>query len=140
MGPLHMASICAWLLGMSDDVIELTYEGSPAFAGFFAQLLRKEGLTVGYELPDELRDATGGVVAVAALVFAITGPVPWPAIWVAVKKFKASPLGQRAKISGPPELELSTEERLAMLDQLQAEGTITEGEHAKHRARILGYL
>jgi hypothetical protein len=130
--------LCAWLLGMANDVIELKYEGPAAFAGFFAQLLREEGLTVGYEPPEEPRDGTG--LALAALVFAITGPVPWPAIWNAVKRFKASRLGKGAKISGPPELEMSTEDRLEMLDRLLKEGTITEEEHAEHRARILGEL
>jgi hypothetical protein len=135
--------ICAWLLSIAEDVIKLTYEGDPAFAGFFAQLLREEGLSVDYEPPDEFRDLPpdqlGNVLSGAAVVFSITGPI-WPAIWNAVKKFKASRLGRGATISGPPELEMSTEERLAMLDQLQAQGTITEEEHAEHRARILGEL
>jgi hypothetical protein len=133
--------LCAWLLGMANDVIELTYEGSPAFASFFAQLLREEGLTVSYEPPDEFRDLPPGtVMAAAALVFAITGPVPWPAIWNAVKRFKASRLGKGAKITGPPELEMSTEDRLALLDRLLEQGTITEEEHAEQRARILDEL
>jgi hypothetical protein len=128
----------AWLIAMADDVIELTYEGDPAFAGFFAQKLREEGLTVSCELPEESRDWTAAATLVG-VVFTITGPV-WPAIWNAVKKFKASRLGQGAKISGPPELEMSTEDRLAMLDKLLKQGAITEEEHAEHRARILGEL
>jgi hypothetical protein len=35
---------------------------------------------------------------------------------------------------------MSTEDRLAMLDRLREQGTITEEEHAEHRARILGEL
>jgi hypothetical protein len=105
----HLLAPNVWLTAMSDDVIELTYEGNPGFAGFFAYLLREEGLTVNYQRPErpdpgvERRDATGTVLAVAAVVFAITGPAQsWPAIWNAVKKLKATRLGQRAKITGPP--------------------------------------
>ena len=125
---------------MGDDVIKLTYEGPPALAGFFAQLLREEGLTVNSEPPDESRVLPETLLVEAAMVFAITGPLPWPAIWDAVKRFGASRLGRGANISGPPELEMPTEDRLAMLDRLLEQGTITEEEHAEHRARILGEL
>jgi hypothetical protein len=76
---------------------------------------------------------------IVTVVLAVTGPL-WPAIWNGVKKFKASRLGQGAKISGPPELEMPTEERLAMLDRLREQGTISGEEHAEHRERILGEL
>ena len=132
--------MCAWLVAVGDDVIKLTYEGPPALAGFFAQLLREEGLTVNYEPPDESRVLPETLLVEAAMVFAITGPLPWPAIWDAVKRFGASRLGRGANISGPPELEMPTEDRLAMLDRLLEQGTITEEEHAEHRARILGEL
>jgi hypothetical protein len=123
---------------MAVDVVKLTYEGSPAFAGLFDQILREEGLTVDYEPPAEPRDETAAM-EVATLVLTVTGPL-WPAIWDAVRKFKAFEIGQGAKISGPPELEMSTEDRLAMLDRLRDQGKITAEEHALHRARILGEL
>jgi hypothetical protein len=130
-----------WLgIGMADDVINLTYKGSPLSVDFFAQLLREEGLTVDYAMPQpteeeqrlELWDLTTAALAV-------TGPL-WPAVWNAVKRFKGSHLGQEGEISGPPELELSTEDRLAILDRLRDQGKITEEEHVQHRARILGEL
>jgi hypothetical protein len=124
---------------MSDDVAELTFEGSPASASFFAHLLREEGLTLDYERPEETRDETAATMEVATLVLTVTGPL-WPAIWDALRKFKAFEIGRGAKISGPPELEMSTEDRLAMLDRLHDEGKITDEEHAQHRARILGEL
>jgi hypothetical protein len=85
---------------VGDDVIKLTYEGPPAFAGFFAQLLREEGLTVNYDPTDEPRDATGALVLVG-VVFQITGPVPWLAIWYAVRKFRASRLGRGQRLADP---------------------------------------
>jgi hypothetical protein len=46
---LKRIPVCVWLVAMANEVIKLTYEGDPAFAGFFAHLLREEGLTVDYE-------------------------------------------------------------------------------------------
>ena len=125
---------------MADDVINLTYKGSPLSVDFLAQLLREEGLTVDYAMPqptaEEQRLELWELTTVA---LAVTGPL-WPAVWTAVKRFKGSDLGQEGEISGPPELELSTEDRLAILDRLRDQGKITEEEHVQHRARILGEL
>jgi hypothetical protein len=130
-----------WLgIGMADDVINLAYKGSPLSVDFLAQLLREEGLTVDYAMPqptdEEQRLELWELTTVA---LAVTGPL-WPAVWTAVKRFKGSQLGQEGEISGPPELELSTEDRLAILDRLRDQGKITEEEHVQHRARILGEL
>jgi hypothetical protein len=125
---------------MADDVINLAYKGSPLSVDFLAQLLREEGLTVDYAMPqptdEEQRLELWELTTVA---LAVTGPL-WPAVWTAVKRFKGSQLGQEGEISGPPELELSTEDRLAILDRLRDQGKITEEEHVQHRARILGEL
>jgi hypothetical protein len=130
-----------WLgIGMADDVINLTYGGSLFDVDLFAELLREEGLTVAYELPQlSEEERTEGPWEIATVVMSVTGPL-WPAVWTAIRRFKASRLGQRAEISGPPELELSTEDRLALLDRLRDRGKISEEEHAQHRARILGDL
>jgi hypothetical protein len=130
-----------WLgIGMADDVINLTYGGSLFDVDLFAELLREEGLTVAYELPQlSEEERTEGPWEIATVVMSVTGPL-WPAVWTAIRRFKASRLGQRPEISGPPELELSTEDRLALLDRLRDRGKISEEEHAQHRARILGDL
>jgi hypothetical protein len=130
-----------WLgIGMADDVINLTYGGSLFDVDLFAELLREEGLTVAYELPQlSEEERTEGPWEIATVVMSVTGPL-WPAVWTAIRRFKASRLRQRAEISGPPELELSTEDRLALLDRLRDRGKISEEEHAQHRARILGDL
>ena len=125
---------------MADEVTVLTYEGSPFDVDLFAELLREEGLTVAYELPQLLEEVRlEGAWEIATVVMSVTGPL-WPAVWTAIKRFKASRFGQRAEISGPPELELSTEDRLALLDRLRDQGTITEEEHAKQRSRILSEI
>jgi hypothetical protein len=125
---------------MADDVINLTYKGSPLSVGFFAQLLREEGLTVDYAMPQPTEEEQRlELWELTTVALAVTGPL-WPAVWTAVKRFKGSQLGQDGEISGPPELELSTEDRLAILDRLRDQGKITEEEHVQHRARILGEL
>jgi hypothetical protein len=74
-------------------------------------------------------------------VLAVTGPI-WPSMWGAVKRFRAWATRRAvpAAVHGPAELEQSTEERLATLDRLLEQGTITEEEHAEQRTRILGEL
>jgi hypothetical protein len=130
-----------WLgIGMADDVINLTYKGSPLSVGFFAQLLREEGLTVDYAMPQPTEEEQRlELWELTTVALAVTGPL-WPAGWNAVRRFKGSHLGQEGEISGPPELELSTEDRLAILDRLRDQCKITEEEHVQHRARILGEL
>ena len=125
---------------MADEVTVLTYEGSLFDVALFAELLRDEGLTVAYELPQPSEEERlEAALEIATVVMSVTGPL-WPAVWTAIKRFEASRLGQRAEISGPPELELSTEDRLALLDRLRDQGTITEEEHAKQRSRILSEI
>jgi hypothetical protein len=125
---------------MADDVINLTYKGSPLSVDFFAQLLREEGLTVDYAMPQPTEEGQRlELWELTTVALAVTGPL-WPAVWNAVMRFKGSQLGQEGEISGPPELELSTEDRLAILDRLRDQGKITEEEHVQHRARILGEL
>lgn len=124
---------------MADEVTELVYEGPAAFVGLLRQMLREEGLSVSYEPPEESRDIDGPTLA--TIVLAVTGPL-WPSIWNGVKRFRAwvSRRGIPASVSGPAELEQSTEERLATLDRLLEEGTITAEEHAEQRKRIQNEL
>jgi|GEM_PF-6462123 len=49
----------------------ITFRGSPALVGAFAQMLREEGAAVAYEPPQEVRglpDAIAGGAAVALIV------------------------------------------------------------------------
>jgi hypothetical protein len=125
---------------MADEVAELTYEGPAALVGLLAQMLREEGLSVSYEPPEEGRDLQEAATP-ATVVLAVTGPI-WPSMWRAVKRFRAWATRRAvpAAVHGPAELEQSTEERLATLDRLLEQGTITEEEHAEQRTRILGEL
>ncbi|MFL6044584.1 MAG: hypothetical protein ACJ72M_05640 [Propionibacteriaceae bacterium] len=130
---------------MADDVTELVYKGPPAFAGLLAQMLRDEGLSVSYGPPEENTDLENtdldGPMQLATVVLLVTGPLA-PGIWKAIKKFKewATKRAVPVAVQGPAELEQSTEERLATLDRLLKQGTITEEEHGEQRTRILGEL
>jgi hypothetical protein len=76
-------------------------------------------------------------MSVVAVVFAATGPVK--DIVAGVRTFTARFAGTR--VEGLPDgEEPSVQERLAHLDELKADGTITADEHAQQRARILGEL
>jgi hypothetical protein len=125
---------------MADEITELVYEGPTAFVGLLRQMLREEGLTVSYEPPEEGRDLDGAA-QLASVVLGVTGPL-WPSIWRGVKRFRAfvSKRGIPATVQGPAELEQTTEERLATLERLLEEGTITAEEHAEQRRRILEEL
>jgi hypothetical protein len=139
MPPTPITVLCL-ACGMADEVTELVYKGPPAFVGLLAQMLREEGLSVSFEPPDETRDLDG-VVGLAAVVLGVTGPLT-PALWKGVKRFRAwaSKQGAPVAIQGPAEIEESIEERLATLDRLREQGTITEDEHAEQRKRILDEL
>jgi Short C-terminal domain len=76
---------------------------------------------------------------IATLVLTATGPV-WPSIWRRVKRFREHRLGSRAVVHGPGELDQTVEDRLATLDRLLEQGTITEDEYAKQRSRLLDEL
>ena len=122
---------------MADEVTRLTYEGPPAFVGLLAQIFREEGLSVHYDPPLETRDASGAI-AIATVILAVTGPIV-PAIWERVKRFRD---GSRSRVAirGSSELEQTIEERLATVDRLLEQGTISEEEHAEQRARLLNEL
>jgi hypothetical protein len=71
------------------------------------------------------------------VVFAVTGPMK--DIVAGVRAFTKRFAGTR--VEGLPLDEgPSLQERLARLDELTADGMITEEEHAQQRARILGEL
>jgi hypothetical protein len=48
--------------------MKITYEGPPAIAGLFAQLLRDDGIEVSFDPPKERRDGTAEV-AVKVVMF-----------------------------------------------------------------------
>jgi hypothetical protein len=118
------------------DATRFTYVGRPAYAGVLAQELETRGLSVHYQPPVETKDFASAMT-VAAVVFAVTGPVK--DIVAGVRAFTTRFAGTR--VEGLPDDEgPSVEARLALLDELKANGTITEEEHAKQRDRILGEL
>jgi hypothetical protein len=118
------------------EVTRLTYIGAPAHAGALAQELEAQGLSVDYQPPIETKDVATTLNAVS-LLFSVTGNIQ--NVVLAVHAFKARFPGSR--VDGLPETEeLSIQERLARVDELKADGTITEEEHAEQRARILSEL
>jgi hypothetical protein len=94
--PSQPTPICL-AIAMADDVIRLTYLGDPAFAGFFAQLLTEEGLTVHYEPPDESRVLPETLLVEAAMVFAITNPVKYGRAQQSITNFSHRNAIRRAK-------------------------------------------
>lgn len=118
------------------DVTRFTYIGRPAYANALAHELETRDLSVHYQPPIETKDF-GAAMAAVAVVFAVTGPLK--DIVAGVRAFTARFAGTR--IEGLPHEESpSVEERLVRLDELKANGTITQEEHAKQRDRILGEL
>ncbi len=118
------------------DATRFTYIGPPAYAGALAQELEARGLPVDYEPPVETKDLALAMSAVA-VVFAATGPIK--DIVSSVSAFKAR--FANARVEGLPDDEgPSLRERLADLDELEADGVISADEHAQQRARILGEL
>lgn len=122
------------------DVIRLTYSGRPAYASALAQELETRGLSVDYRPPIETKDLATAMNAVS-IVFSVTGSIgSIPVIKSAVRAFKARFADTR--VEGLPDDDggLSIPERLARVDELKADGTITEEEHATQRANIIGEL
>jgi hypothetical protein len=121
------------------DVTRFTYVGRPAYASALAQELETQGLSVDYQPPIETKDL-GTAMNAVSVVFSVTGSIgSIPVIKSAVRAFKARFAGTR--VEGLPDDDgLSIPERLARVDELKADGTITEQEHAKQRAHIIGEL
>jgi hypothetical protein len=118
------------------DATSFTYIGRPAYAGALAQELETRGVSVDYQPPIETKDVASAM-SVVAVVFAATGPVK--DIVAGVRAFTSRFTGTR--VEGLPDDEgPSLQERLARLDGLKTDGTITADEHAQQRARILGEL
>lgn len=109
------------------DTTHLTYTGQPALAGALAQELESRGLSVHYQPPVETKDFGASAAAVAVL-FAVTGPLK--DIVAGVRAFKTRFSG--TSVQGLPDDDV--QERLARLDKLKADGTITE-ERACQAAR-----
>jgi hypothetical protein len=101
-----------------------------------AQMLEEEGVSVQYATPRETRDMTEAA-AIVAVVLSATGNLH--DIAGVVQKFMQKS-GTNAQIEGLPESMPSVEKRLAAVDRLLADGTITPEEHAQQRTRILNEL
>jgi hypothetical protein len=123
-------------LDLSPSYTRFTYIGPPAYAGALAQELETRGLLVDYEPPIETKDLVIAMNAVEVL-FAVTGPIP--AIVSGVRAFKTRFAGTRVEGLLDDESP-DVRERLAHLDELKTDGTITANEHAEQRARILREL
>ncbi len=118
------------------DITHFTYHGRPAYAHTLAQELESRGVSVHYQPPIETKDFASAM-SVVAVAFAVTGPMK--DIVAGVRGFKAR--FADARVEGlPDDGTPSLEERLGRLDELKADGTITEEEHAQQRARVLGEL
>lgn len=101
--------------------------------GALAQCLREQHISVEYEPPLETRDWSGAL-ALAAVVIAATGNVT--DVLTAVDYFRKR-FGARTNATVAVETAESPEDRLRILDRLRDEGTITNDEYERHRARIL---
>jgi hypothetical protein len=118
------------------DTVRLTYTGPLSHARALAKELETRGLSVNYRPPIETKDLATALNAVS-LFFSVTGNIQ--NVVLGVRAFKARFPG--ARVEGLPEAEgLSFQERLARLDELKADGTMTAEEHSEQRARILGEL
>jgi hypothetical protein len=117
------------------ETTHFTYFGRPALAGALAQELETRGVSVNYHPPVEKKDLALALTVVA-VAFAATGPVK--DIVAGVRAFTARFSGTR--VEGLPDEGPSLRERLAQLDELKADGTVTDDEYARQRARILGDL
>ncbi len=114
----------------------LTYVGPPRYTGDLAQALEAQGVSVDYQPPMETKDLATAMAAVS-VILAATGPAS--DIVATVRAFTRQFAGTRVE-GLPDEGGSSVRERLAQLDQLHADGVITEAEHAQQRTRILGDL
>jgi hypothetical protein len=121
---------------MADDTTHLTYEGPPPYVGALAQMLEEEGVTVEYTPPHETRDLSSAL-AIVAVVLTATGSAR--DIAAGIQRFRER-FGSRAQVRGLPEQRQTPGERLAEVDRLHKEGSITDEERAEQRSRILGEL
>lgn len=118
------------------DTTRLTYTGPAPYVSALAQELEERGLSLDYEPPFETKDMATALSAVSVLL-AATGSVP--DLIAGVQAFRERRPGVRIK--GLPEASTpSIEQRLARLDELQAEGVISAEECVEQRVRILGEL
>jgi hypothetical protein len=121
---------------MESNTVRLTYRGGVRGVSMLAQMLEEQGVSVRYAPPRETRDMTEAA-AIVVVVLSATGNLH--DIAAAVQMFRQK-FGSNAQIEGLPEPKQSVEERLAAVDQLLADGTITPEEHAQQRTRILNEL
>jgi hypothetical protein len=121
---------------MESDTVRLTYRGGVRGVSMLAQMLEEQGVSVRYTPPRETRDMTEAA-AIVAVALSVTGNIH--DIAAAVQRFRQK-FGSDAQIEGLPEPKQSVEVRLAVVDQLFADGKITPEEHAQQRTRILNEL
>ena len=114
---------------MESDTVRLTYRGGVRGVSMLAQMLEEQGVSVRYAPPRETRDMTEAA-AIVVVVLSATGNIH--DIAVAVQRFRQK-FGSNAQIEGLPEPKQSVGERLAAVDQLLADGTITPEEHAQQK-------
>ncbi len=109
---------------------------TPAYTGDLAQALEAQVVSVDHQPPMETKDLATAMAA-ASVILAATEPIL--DIVATVRAFTSRFAGTR--VEGLPDEEgSSARERLAQLDQLHADGVITEAGHTQQRARPLGDL
>jgi hypothetical protein len=86
--------------------------------------------------PFETRDLSSAL-AIVAVVLTATGSAR--DIAAGIQRFRER-FGSRAQVRGLPEQRQTPGERLAEVDRLHKEGSITDEERAEQRSRILGEL
>jgi hypothetical protein len=111
---------------MGDESFELTYRGPARLVGAVANQLRADDLTVSYEPPEEHLVALGDLndVIVGLSVAGLT-----PYLQVAISRVRERFKG----VATLDDAQQAIAERLATLDRLQADGTITDEERQRLR-------
>lgn len=116
--------------------VDLTYIGPPRYAGALAAEFESAGLVASYDPPMETKDLATAMNAVA-VAFAVTGSLP--DIVECVRNFRSRFTG--TQVEGLSESGGTTvRERLAEVDELLADGAISEEERTEQRRRILNGL
>lgn len=118
-----------------DTPLRLTYVGPAPYASALAQELEEHGVSAEYDPPFERKDLSTALDAVAVL-FAVTGPIG--GVVAGVRAFRARHQG--TLVEGLPEEASEVRDRLARVDALLSDGSISAEEHAAQRARILDEL
>jgi hypothetical protein len=80
-------------------ITTITYEGPPVAVSALAQMLREEGVDVGYKPPQERR---GGGIAEEVVVGLLCNGL-YAAMTAGVQRFRDSRFGRAAKVTLPPE-------------------------------------